>query len=193
MSLLGIRHVVLAVNKMDLVGYDQAVFDDIVRGYQALAAQLGIEQVTCIPLSALNGDNLSTRSAAMPWYSGPSLLEHLETVELSVQDSSGGLRMPVQYVSRPDQNFRGFAGTLVSGVAEVGAEIVVLPSGRRSRVQKVLVGDVETGAARAGQAVTLTLEDEIDISRGDVIAAADDPPQVADQFAAHVLLSLIHI
>ena len=186
-SLLGIRHVVLAVNKMDLVGHDQGMFDEIVRGYQALAAQLGIEQVTCIPLSALNGDNLSTRSAAMPWYSGPSLLEHLETVELSVQDSSGGLRMPVQYVSRPDQNFRGFAGTLVSGVAEVGAEIVVLPSGRRSRVQKVLVGDVETGAARAGQAVTLTLEDEIDISRGDVIAAADDPPQVADQFAAHVL------
>ena len=186
-SLLGIRHVVLAVNKMDLVGYDKGVFDEIVRGYQALAAQLGIEQVTCIPLSALNGDNLSTRSAAMPWYSGPSLLEHLETVELSVQDSSGGLRMPVQYVSRPDQNFRGFAGTLVAGVVEAGADIVALPSGRRSRVQKVLVGDVETSAARAGQAVTLTLEDEIDISRGDVIAAADDPPQVADQFAAHVL------
>ena len=186
-SLLGIRHVVLAVNKMDLVGYDKGVFDEIVRGYQALAAQLGIEQVTCIPLSALNGDNLSTRSEAMPWYSGPSLLEHLETLELSVQDSSGGLRMPVQYVSRPDQNFRGFAGTLVAGVVEAGADIVALPSGRRSRVQKVLVGDVETSAARAGQAVTLTLEDEIDISRGDVIAAADDPPQVADQFAAHVL------
>ena len=186
-SLLGIRHVVLAVNKMDLVGYDKGVFDEIVRGYQALAAQLGIEQVTCIPLSALNGDNLSTRSEAMPWYSGPSLLEHLETLELSVQDSSGGLRMPVQYVSRPDQNFRGFAGTRVAGVVEAGADIVALPSGRRSRVQKVLVGDVETSAARAGQAVTLTLEDEIDISRGDVIAAADDPPQVADQFAAHVL------
>ena len=186
-SLLGIRHVVLAVNKMDLVGYDQTVFDDIVRGYQALAAQLGIEQVTCIPLSALNGDNLSTRSAAMPWYTGPSLLEHLETLELSVQDSAGGLRLPVQYVSRPDQNFRGFAGTLVAGVVEAGADIVALPSGRRSRVQKVLVGDVETASARAGQAVTLTLEDEIDISRGDVIAAADDPPQVADQFAAHVL------
>ena len=186
-SLLGIRHVVLAVNKMDLVGYDKGVFDEIVRGYQALAAQLGIEQVTCIPLSALNGDNLSTRSEAMPWYSGPSLLEHLETLELSVQDSSGGLRMPVQYVSRPDQNFRGFAGTLVAGVVEAGADIVALPSGRRSRVQKVLVGDVETSAARAGQAVTLTLEDEIDVSRGDVIAAADDPPQVADQFAAHVL------
>ena len=130
---------------------------------------------------------LSTRSEAMPWYQGPSLLEHLETVELSVQDSAGGLRLPVQYVSRPDQDFRGFAGTLVAGVVEAGAEIVALPSGRRSRVQKVLVGDVETGSARAGQAVTLTLEDEIDISRGDVIAAAGDPPQVADQFAAHVL------
>ena len=186
-SLLGIRHVVLAVNKMDLVEYDQAVFDEIVNGYQALAAQLGIEQVTCIPLSALNGDNLSTRSDAMPWYTGPSLLEHLETLELSVQESAGGLRLPVQYVSRPDQNFRGFAGTVVAGTAKVGAEIVALPSGRRSRVQKVLVGDVETGEARAGQAITLTLEDEIDISRGDVIAAADDPPQVADQFAAHVL------
>ena len=121
------------------------------------------------------------------WYTGPSLLEHLETLELYVQDSAGGLRLPVQYVSRPDQNFRGFAGTLVAGVVEAGAEIVALPSGRRSRVQKVLVGDIETASARAGKAVTLTLEDEIDISRGDVIAAADDPPQLADQFAAHVL------
>ena len=186
-SLLGIRHVVLAVNKMDLVGYEQHVFDDIVAGYQMLAGQLGIEQVTFIPLSALNGDNLSTHSDAMPWYSGPSLLEHLETVELSTQDTSGGLRLPVQYVSRPHQNFRGFAGTIAAGGARVGDDVVVLPSGRRSRVAQVFVGDQETSAAHAGQAVTLTLADEIDISRGDVIAAADDPPQVADQFAAHVL------
>ena len=186
-SLLGIRHVVLAVNKMDLVGYEQHVFDDIVAGYQMLAEQLGIEQVTFIPLSALNGDNLSTHSDAMPWYSGPSLLEHLETVELSTQDTSGGLRLPVQYVSRPHQNFRGFAGTIAAGGARVGDDVVVLPSGRRSRVAQVFVGDQETSAAHAGQAVTLTLADEIDISRGDVIAAADDPPQVADQFAAHVL------
>ena len=186
-SLLGIRHVVLAVNKMDLVGYEQEVFDDIVAGYQMLAEQLGIAQVTFIPLSALNGDNLSTHSDAMPWYSGPSLLEHLETVELSTQDTSGGLRLPVQYVSRPHQNFRGFAGTIAAGGARVGDDVVVLPSGRRSRVAQVFVADQETSAAHAGQAVTLTLADEIDISRGDVIAAADDPPQVADQFAAHVL------
>ena len=186
-SLLGIRHVVLAVNKMDLVGYEQHVFDDIVAGYQMLAEQLGIAQVTFIPLSALNGDNLSTHSDAMPWYSGPSLLEHLETVELSTQDTSGGLRLPVQYVSRPHQNFRGFAGTIAAGGTRVGDDVVVLPSGRRSRVAQVFVGDQETSAAHAGQAVTLTLADEIDISRGDVIAAADDPPQVADQFAAHVL------
>ena len=186
-SLLGIRHVVLAVNKMDLVGYEPHVFDDIVAGYQMLAGQLGIEQVTFIPLSALNGDNLSTHSDAMPWYSGPSLLEHLETVELSTQDTSGGLRLPVQYVSRPHQNFRGFAGTIAAGGTRVGDDVVVLPSGRRSRVAQVFVGDQETSAAHAGQAVTLTLADEIDISRGDVIAAADDPPQVADQFAAHVL------
>ena len=186
-SLLGIRHVVLAVNKMDLIGYEQHVFDDIVAGYQMLAEQLGIEQATFIPLSALNGDNLSSHSDAMPWYSGPSLLEHLETVELSTQDTSGGLRLPVQYVSRPHQNFRGFAGTIAAGEARVGDDVVVLPSGRRSRVAQVFVGDTEADAVRAGQAVTLTLADEIDISRGDVIAAADDPPQVADQFAAHVL------
>ena len=186
-SLLGIRHVVLAVNKMDLVGYEQDVFDDIAAGYQMLAEQLGIEQVTFIPLSALNGDNLSTHSDAMPWYHGPSLLEHLEAVELSTQDTSDGLRLPVQYVSRPHQNFRGFAGTIAAGGARVGDDVVVLPSGRRSRVSAVFVGDRETNAAHAGQAVTLTLADEIDISRGDVIAAADDPPQVADQFAAHVL------
>lgn len=186
-SLLGIRHVVLAVNKMDLVGYEQAVFDEIVAGYRALAAQLGIERVTFIPLSALNGDNLSTHSDAMRWYQGPSLLEHLETVEVPTHETHGSLRLPVQLVSRPNQNFRGFAGTIAAGIANIGDEVVALPSGRRSRVTKVFVGDRETASARAGQAVTLTLADEIDISRGDVIAAAGDPPQVADQFAAHLL------
>ena len=186
-SLLGIRHVVLAVNKMDLVEYDQAVFDEIVAGYEQLATQLGIAQVTCIPLSALNGDNLSQRSDAMPWYRGPSLLEHLETVELSTQDTGGGLRLPVQWVSRPNQNFRGFAGTIAAGIARPGDEVVALPSGRRSRVAQVFVADKQAASATAGQAVTLTLADEIDISRGDVIAAAGDPPQVADQFAAHLL------
>ena len=186
-SLLGIRHVVLAVNKMDLVDYDQAVFDGIVAGYEALAAQLGIAQVTSIPLSALNGDNLSQYSGTMPWYRGPSLLQHLEGVEISTQGTGGGLRLPVQYVSRPNQNFRGFAGTIAAGNARVGDEVVALPSGRRSRVAKIFVGDREAASAHAGQAVTFTLADEIDVSRGDVIAAADDPPQVADQFAAHLL------
>ncbi len=186
-SLLGIRHVVLAVNKMDLVDYDQDVYDAIVCGYQALAAQLGIGQVTCIPLSALHGDNLSLQSPAMPWYRGPSLLVHLETLDISAQDNRDALRLPVQYVSRPHQNFRGFAGTIAAGITRPGDEVVALPSGRRSRVAKVFVGDREAQVARTGQAVTVTLADEIDISRGDVIAAAGDPPQVADQFAAHLL------
>ena len=186
-SLLGIRHVVLAVNKMDLVDYDQAVYDEIVGGYQALAAQLGIGQVTCIPLSALHGDNLSLQSQAMPWYRGPRLLEHLETLDISTQDTRVGLRLPVQYVNRPHQNFRGFAGTIAAGITHPGDEVIVLPSGRRSHVASLFVGEREVELARAGQAVTLTLADEIDVSRGDVIAAAGDPPQVADQFAAHLL------
>jgi bifunctional enzyme CysN/CysC len=191
-SLLGIRHVVLAVNKMDLVDHDPAVFARIVDDYRALAAQLGIADVTAIPLSALNGDNMLSRSERMSWYAGPTLLEHLETVDVSparpdTPETSRGLRLPVQWVCRPDQNFRGFAGTLVSGTARVGEEIVALPSGRRSKIARIVTGDGDLDAAITGQAVTLTLEDEIDISRGDVIAAASSPAQVADQFAAHLL------
>jgi bifunctional enzyme CysN/CysC len=187
-SLLGIRHVVLAVNKMDLVDCDEAVFTRIVDDYRALAAQLGIAQVTSIPLSALNGDNMLAPSAQMPWYTGTTLLEHLETVRIDDARRNLGLRMPVQWVCRPDQNFRGFAGTIVSGAVAPGDAIVALPSGRRSRVARIVDGGGgDLAAAAVGRAVTLTLEDEIDISRGDVIAAADAPPQVADQFAAHVL------
>ncbi|WDS35795.1 sulfate adenylyltransferase subunit CysN [Pseudoxanthomonas sp.] len=186
-SLLGIKHVVLAVNKMDLVGYDQDVFEAITRDYRALAAQLGIEQVQCIPLSALEGDNLSAGSANTPWYSGPSLIEHLDTVQLDAHDATSGLRLPVQYVNRPNQHFRGFAGTVAAGSVQPGDAVVVLPSSRRTTVAKVFDANGEVPSARAGQAVTLTLNDEIDISRGDVIAAAGDPPEVSDQFAAHVL------
>jgi len=186
-SLLGIGQVVLAVNKMDLVDYSQAVFDDIVAGYRTLALLLGIAQVTCIPLSALNGDNLSQRSAAMPWYAGPSLLEHLENVQIEAPALGTGMRLPVQWVSRPHQNFRGFVGTLAAGAVTRGDAVVALPSGRRSRIAQVLGADGEVSSAHAGQPVTVTLEDEIDISRGDVIAAADDPPEVSDQFAAHLL------
>jgi bifunctional enzyme CysN/CysC len=187
-SLLGIRHVVLAVNKMDLVDYDEAVFTRIVDDYRALAAQLGIAHVACIPLSALNGDNMLDASARMPWYTGTTLLDHLESIGIDDTRRDLGLRMPVQWVCRPHQNFRGFAGTIVSGKVSPGDEVVALPSGRRSRVARIVAGDGgDLSDATAGHAVTLTLEDEIDISRGDVIAAAGAPPEVADQFAAHVL------
>jgi bifunctional enzyme CysN/CysC len=186
-SLLGIRHVLLAVNKMDLVGFDRAVFDGIVDGYRALGSQLGIENVTAVPLSALNGDNLLQRSDATPWYDGPSVLEYLETVDVSRDASGMGFRLPVQWVNRPNQDFRGFAGTVVAGHVQPGDEVVVLPSGRRSQVVRIVTADGDLPAASTGQAVTLTLADELDISRGDVIADAQDPPQVADQFAAHML------
>ena len=186
-SLLGIRHEVLAVNKMDLVDFDEAVFARIATDYRALARRLGIPEVTCIPLSALEGDNLSSRSTRTPWYNGPALLEHLEQVQVDAQEGGGSLRLPVQWVNRPHQNFRGYAGTLAAGEVKPGDEVIVLPSARRSRVSRVLDAEGDVACATAGQAVTLTLADEIDISRGDVIAAAGDPPEVADQFAAHLL------
>ena len=186
-ALLGIRQVVLAVNKMDAVGYDQATFEIIAQGYRALAAELGIAQVTAIPLSALKGDNLLDRSAAMPWYLGPSLLDVLESSPASGLSVDSGFRLPVQWVNRPNQDFRGFAGTLVAGSVAPGDEVVVVPSGRRSRVHRIVTADGDLARAVAGQAVTLTLADEVDVSRGDVIAAAADPPQAADQFAAHLL------
>ena len=186
-SLLGIRDVVLVVNKMDLVDYDQKVFDDIADAYRVLAGQLGISNVTCIPMSALKGDNVIQRSTATPWYQGQPLLEHLETVDVTHTTHDSGFRLPVQWVCRPNQDFRGFAGTISSGAVAVGAEIVVLPSGRRSKIARIVTADGDLQRAMPGRAVTLTLADEIDASRGDVIAAASDPPEVADQFAAHLL------
>ena len=186
-SLLGIKHVVLAVNKMDLVNHDRAVFEAISAGYADLAGQLGIEHVTAIPLSALKGDNMLGLSDATPWYDGPSLLEHLETVEVARVSRDRGFRLPVQWVCRPNQNFRGFAGTIVGGSVSVGDEVAVLPSGQRSKVAAIVTADGDLDRASEGQAVTLTLKDEVDASRGDVIAAARDPSEVADQFAAHLL------
>ncbi|WP_126967675.1 sulfate adenylyltransferase subunit CysN [Xanthomonas arboricola] len=186
-SLLGIGHVVLAVNKMDLVDYDAQVFADIAEGYRALAAQLGIADVQCIPLSALAGENLSSPSTRMPWYRGPHLLQHLDTVHVETPEAGSGFRLPVQWVNRPHQHFRGYAGTIAAGQVRVGDAVVVVPSGRRTQVASVLDANGEVDSARAGQAVTLTLREEIDISRGDIIAAVDDPPEVADQFAAHLL------
>ncbi|HEY0662888.1 MAG TPA: sulfate adenylyltransferase subunit CysN [Lysobacter sp.] len=186
-SLLGIRHVLLAVNKMDLVDYAQDVFDRIVDEYRGLAAQLGIEHVTAIPLSALRGDNLLQRSAAMRWYTGTTVVEHLETVDVGQHGADIGFRLPVQWVNRPNQDFRGFAGTVVAGEVKPGDDIVALPSGRRSKVARVIGADGDLGIGGVGQAITLTLADELDISRGDVIASAQRPAQVADQFAAHLL------
>ncbi|GAB2497451.1 sulfate adenylyltransferase subunit CysN [Arenimonas alkanexedens] len=186
-SLLGIRHVVLAVNKLDLVGYDQTRFDQIVADYTALAAELGIARVQAIPLSALRGDNLLAPSPATPWYTGPSLLEALESAEPAIAADAASMRLPVQWVNRPNQDFRGFAGTLASGTVAPGDEVAVLPSGRRTTVARVVSADGDLARATRGQAITLVLADEVDVSRGDVIASAGDPPQVADQFAAHLL------
>ncbi|MEG3185251.1 sulfate adenylyltransferase subunit CysN, partial [Lysobacter erysipheiresistens] len=186
-SLLGIRHVVLAVNKMDLVDYDQQTFDAIEADYRQLAAQLGIDHVTAIPLSALKGDNMLAHSDNTPWYQGPALLEHLEQVEVAAAVDTRGFRLPVQWVCRPNPNFRGFAGTVLAGPVALGEEIVVLPSGQRSKVKAIVTADGDLDRAPPGRAVTLTLTDEIDASRGDVIAAASDLPEVADQFAAHLL------
>ncbi len=186
-SLLGIKHVVLAVNKMDLVDFDQTVFDDIVLQYQALAEQLKITSVTAIPLSALKGDNVILNSQAMSWYTGPSLLEHLETVEVQPLDSGKGFRLPVQWVCRPNQNFRGFAGNIAAGEIKVGDDIVVTPSGVRSKVASIIRGDQEVTQAYRGQSVIISLKDEIDISRGDVISTASNAPPISDQVAAHIL------
>ncbi|HEX6859848.1 MAG TPA: sulfate adenylyltransferase subunit CysN [Caulobacteraceae bacterium] len=186
-SLIGIRHVVLAVNKMDLVGWDQEIFDAIVSEYRDFAAQIGITGFTAIPMSALNGDNITGPSEAAPWYSGPALMPWLEGIEVEDDLQASPFRMPVQWVNRPDLDFRGFAGQIASGVVEPGDRVKVLPSGRKSRIARIVTMGGDLDRAVAGQSVTLTLADEIDVSRGDVIAAAGAPPQVSDQFEATVV------
>ncbi|MBK8066792.1 MAG: sulfate adenylyltransferase subunit CysN [Rhodanobacteraceae bacterium] len=186
-ALLGVRQVILAVNKMDLVGYDQSVFDAIEADYRELAGKLGIEKVSCVPISARDGDWVTRASDAMGWYRGLNLLQLLEQADLDHADDLGALRLPVQWVNRPDADFRGYSGTLAAGIAEPGMEVVALPSGRRTRIARVIGTSGDLPQAQRGQAVTLTLADEIDISRGDVLADARHPPEVADQFAAHIL------
>ncbi|MCP1640675.1 bifunctional enzyme CysN/CysC [Pseudomonas citronellolis] len=184
-SLLGIRKVVLAVNKLDLMGYSQEVFERIERDYRAFAAQIGLNDIQCIPLSALCGDNMLEPSPNTPWYQGPSLLQHLESVPLEEsRQSSAPFRLPVQWVNRPNLDFRGYSGNIAAGSIRVGERIRALPSGKTSVVSGILGAAGEQQEAVCGQAVTLTLEDEIDISRGDLIALADAPPEVADQFEA---------
>ena len=183
--LLGIRHIVLAVNKMDLVGYDKAVFDRITLAYRAFASEIGITHFTAIPISGFKGDNITALSDNMPWFKGPALIEHLENVEIgSVADETRPFRMPVQWVNRPNLDFRGFSGLIAGGSVRAGDAVRVLPSGRTSTVSRIVTLDGDLDEATAGQSVTICLTDEIDCSRGDVIAAADAPPEVADQFEA---------
>ncbi len=186
-ALLGIRHIILAVNKMDLVDYDRDVFVSRSSAYRELAAQLGVTSVDCVPLSALRGENLTAPATSMRWYTGPHLLSLLETTRIEATPSAAQFSLPVQWVCRPNQDFRGFAGTLSAGVVRPGDAVVALPSGRRTRVARIVTADGDLPDATAGQAVILTLEDEVDVSRGDVLASAQSPPEVADQFAAHLL------
>jgi bifunctional enzyme CysN/CysC len=188
-SLLGIRNVVLAVNKMDLVAYDRAIFDEICDDYRRFAASIGIETVTCVPISGLVGDNITAISSQnTPWYSGKTLLAALESIEVEVESAAArAFRLPVQWVNRPDQDFRGLAGTIASGRIHPGDAVRVLPSGRTTTISRIVTADGDLSGAEAGQAITLVLADEIDCARGDVIVAAQDPPQVADQFEASLV------
>ena len=186
--LIGIRHLVLAINKMDLVNYDHATFDRIVADYRAFAESIGIDAFIPIPISGLRGDNITTRSDATPWYTGPVLLDHLETVEIGDDPASTGpFRMPVQWVNRPNLDFRGFSGLIAGGSVSPGDPVRILPSGRSSTVARVVTFDGDLPLAVIGQSVTITLADEVDCSRGDVIAAAGAPPQVADQFETTII------
>ncbi|MEQ8936458.1 MAG: sulfate adenylyltransferase subunit CysN, partial [Amphiplicatus sp.] len=186
-SLLGIRHVVVAVNKMDLVGYSQDKFDKIEADYRSFAAKLGFASIVCLPISAFEGDNITTKSANTRWHKGPALLPYLESVETASDRAANPFRLPVQWVNRPDLDFRGFAGTIASGTITPGDEIVVVPSGKRSTVTRIVTQDGDLASAGPDQAVTLTLANEIDISRGDVICAGRAPAEQTDQFAAHLL------
>ncbi len=186
-SLLGIRHVVLAVNKIDLVDFNQKVFDDIVAAYREFSKPLGFKTLVSIPLSARYGDNMSSRSERTPWYEGPTLLAHLETQDVDEDRTSAPFRMPVQWVNRPNLDFRGYCGTIGSGRLKQGDEVVVANSGRASRVKSLYVADRLADAAEAGDAVTVTLADELDIARGDVLCLPHQRPEVADQFTAHVI------
>jgi bifunctional enzyme CysN/CysC len=186
-ALLGIRHIVVAVNKMDLVDYSRDIFDKIERDFREFARQIKLEAMTCIPVSAVVGDNVTTRSARTAWYAGKNLLEHLETVEVPDPAAGAAFRMPVQWVNRPNPEFRGFAGLIAGGAVRRGDSLRVLPSGRTTTVARVFTGGSEASVGLAGQSVTLTLADEIDVSRGDVLAAAAAPPAVANQFEATII------
>jgi bifunctional enzyme CysN/CysC len=186
-SLLGIRHVVLAINKMDLVGHSQDVFDQLAADFRSFASQLSFGSIVPIPISARFGDNVVARGRNMAWYGGPALLEHLESIEIAAAQESMPFRFPVQWVNRPNQEFRGFAGTVASGRVRRGDLIRVARNGAATRVARIVTADGDVEAASAGDAVTLTLGDELDIARGDLLVPPDHRPEVADQFAAHLI------
>ena len=186
-SLLGVKHLVVAVNKIDLEGYSQQVFDRIVADYLDFAKTLGFETITPIPMSARYGDNVYTRSDKLPWFKGKTLIEHLETIDVESTAAAKAFRFPVQWVNRPNLDFRGFSGTVASGVVKPGDKVVVAASGRETQVERIVTYDGDLAEARAGDAVTLTLKDEVDIARGDLLVPPTARPEVADQFAAHLL------
>ena len=186
-SLLGIRRIVVAINKLDLVDYSETVFEQIEADYRAFAEEIGLPEIVCIPISALRGDNITEASENMPWYTGPTLIEHLETVEIGDTAQNGPFRFVVQWVNRPNSDFRGFSGTIVGGAVRPGDVVRVFPSGFDSEVARVSTFDGDLEEAIAGQAVTILLTDELDVSRGSVLCAADDPVGVADQFEAHIV------
>jgi bifunctional enzyme CysN/CysC len=186
-SLLGIRHIVLAVNKIDLVDFSEARFEEIREAFNAFAVPLGFRTVIAIPMSARHGDNVIVRSGRMPWYSGPALLPYLENVDVEGGRSTREFRLPVQWVNRPDSAFRGYAGTIAAGTVHPGDAVVVSRTGQTARVSRIVTMDGDRIAASAGDAITLTLDQEIDVSRGDVLSPPQSRPEVSDQIAAHVI------
>lgn len=186
-SLLGIKHIIVAINKMDLMDYSQEVYQKIKADYREMAKSFSIDDIRFVPISALKGDNVVTPSEHMDWYPGATLMKLLETVKVSQDKNLDQMRFPVQYVNRPNLNFRGFCGTLASGVIRVGDEVTALPSGKRSRVKSIYTFDGELNQAQPGQAITITLEDEIDVSRGDMLVHEGHEPAVVNQLEAHIV------
>lgn len=186
-SLLGIKHVIVAINKMDLMGFSQDVYQKIKADYREMAKHLNIDDIRFVPISALLGDNVVTPSENMDWYPGSTLMKLLETVKVGKDTNTQPMRFPVQYVNRPNLNFRGFCGTLASGMIQVGDEVTALPSGKTSRVKSIYTFDGDLELAQSGQAITLILEDEIDVSRGDMLVHTGHEPQVSRKFDAHVV------
>ncbi len=186
-SLIGIRHIVLAINKMDLIGFSKETFDTILKEYREFAQKIGLKSIVAIPISALRGDNITELSPNIPWHTGPTLMEHLETVPVDDDRQTAPFRLPVQWVNRPNQDFRGFAGIVASGTVQRGDRLRVLPSGKESKVARIVTYDGDLDSAGADQSITIVLEDEIDVSRGNVLSKPEALPGVADQFEATII------